>query len=132
MARVLRSFVQRYAFALVGICAWLTGACYSSTMSWRPLDTATPVTPHDIVWIWSGSAVNKWHAVVLTSDSISGIPYEVPLPCDHCRRSLPRSQIDSMQAPHFTRHFDSKTVLEVAGAVAATLLVEFALCSRGC
>ena len=132
MVRALRSFVQHYVFAVLATCAWMTGACFSSTMSWRPLDSATPVNPQDIVWIWSGAEINKWDAVVITSDSVSGIPYEVPLPCDNCRRSLPRSQIDSMHVPHFTRHFDSKPVLEGAGAIAAALLLELALCSRGC
>ena len=42
----------------------------------RRVDQPTPVKPHNPVWIWSGGQVKKWHAVVITQDSVSGIPYQ--------------------------------------------------------
>jgi hypothetical protein len=46
--------------------------------------------------IWSGDSVVQWRAVVVTRDSISGIPYNLPEPCDSCRRALAVSAVDSL------------------------------------
>ncbi len=45
----------------------------------RRVDQPTPVKPHAPVWIWSGDSVMKWHAVVITQDSVLGIPYRKSL-----------------------------------------------------
>jgi len=82
--------------------------------------------PSDAVLIWSSGTVEKWHGVVLTSDSVSGIPYGTSLECDSCRRSIPLVLVDSMKVRHWTA---AKTSLVVAGAVAAALVVEYAVCS---
>ena len=95
----------------------------------RSLDKPTPVKPDDAVLIWSHGAFNTWHAVVITQDSVSGIPYENSLTCDSCRRSLPRSQVDSMQLGYVRHHIDSKVVLQGAGAIALLLALEAAFCT---
>ena len=109
-------------------CALVVAAC-STEVGWRPVDQATPIRSRDVVWIWSRSGTNKWHSVVVTPDSVSGVPYEMPIPCDSCRRSLPRSQVDSMQVAYEIQHADSKTLVEVAGVIGAVLLIEIAICS---
>jgi len=81
--------------------------------------------PSDVVWIWSGGKVEKWHAVVITPDSVSGIPSRVSLKCDSCRRSIPRAQVDSMTLGYETR---APKALEVAGVVAAALVLEMVFC----
>src|SRR2546422_3050932 len=86
----------------------------------------SPMKPSDAVLIWSSGTVEKWHGVVLTSDSVSGIPYGTSLECDSCRRSIPLVLVDSMKVRHWTA---AKTSLVVAGAVAAALVVEYAVCS---
>ncbi len=40
----------------------------------RPLDQPTPLNPRNPVWIWTRGGVEKWHEVVITPDSVSGIP----------------------------------------------------------
>jgi len=82
------------------------------------------------VWIWRGGLVNKWHAVVITHDSVSGVPYELPLPCDSCRHTLPRSQVDSMDVG-YERHKVSNggRALEYVGVVALAILVEAGVCA---
>src|SRR5262245_18344457 len=103
----------------------------------RPLDEPTPIKPSVPVWIWRGADVEKWHAVVITPDSVSGIPDSVPvmlygtsLNCDSCRRSIPRAQVDSMKVGYLTGPPKGvKTALRVTAAVAAILLVEVVLCS---
>ncbi len=39
----------------------------------------------------------RWHAAMVNSDSVSGIPYKMPLDCDSCRRSIPLTQVDSLR-----------------------------------
>lgn len=103
----------------------------------RPLDESTPMKPSIPVWIWRGGNVEKWHAVVITPDSVSGIPdsvsvilYGTSLNCDSCRRSIPRAQVDSMKVGYNTGAPKAvKTALRVTAAVAAALLVEVVVCS---
>jgi hypothetical protein len=49
------------------------------------------------VKIWSGDSVFRWHAVVLTNPSITGISYNLPAECDSCRRALEWSSVDSIR-----------------------------------
>jgi len=85
-----------------------------------------PMKPSDPVLIWSNGTVEKWHGVVLTADSVSGIPYETSLQCDSCRRSIPRGQVDSLK--YRTGPGVAKTSLLAAGVVAAAFLVEVVVC----
>lgn len=56
-----------------------------------------PWVPRQQVQVWSGGHVERWHAVVMATDSISGAPYLRPPECDSCRRSLPLTQVDSVR-----------------------------------
>jgi len=78
------------------------------------------------VWIWSGGQVKKWHAVVITQDSVSGIPYSVPLKCYGCRRSMPRTQLDSMKLGY---HTVPEYVIKGTGIFAVLTLGEAAVCA---
>jgi len=78
-------------------CAYLallapSAACGTHS---RRLDQPTPLKPDVVVWVWRGAVGQRWRQVVIGPDSVSGIPYDWP-PCDDCRRSIPRSQVDSM------------------------------------
>ncbi len=104
----------------------LTTGC-SSYWGRRPIDEPIPLKPWLPVWIWSRGAVNKWREVVITQDSVSGIPYNVPKGCySMCLRSLPRSQVDSMKLGYRTT---AENVTLVVGAVTAAIIVEAAVCS---
>jgi hypothetical protein len=48
------------------------------------------------VRIWTHGTVFTWHAVRISSDSISGIPSDLSIGCSSCRMSLPRSEVDSI------------------------------------
>jgi hypothetical protein len=103
--------------------ALLAVGCHSE---WRPrLEEPASIKPADAVRIWSSGTVAQWHAVVITSDSVSGIPYETSLQCDSCRRSMPLVLVDSMKVSHAT---SAKTVLIVAGAFAAAFVAEALVC----
>ena len=111
------------------VAALLAAGCSTPrSTEWRRLNQTTPLKADVVVWIWSPGVVNKWHAVSMTQDSVSGIPYDVPLPCDSCRRSLPRSQVDSMQAP-YTHHNVAKEGITVLGITVLALVVEAGFCA---
>ncbi len=89
----------------------------------------TPMKPADAVLIWSSGTVQKWHGVVVTGDSVSGVPYGTSLTCDSCRRSIPVALVDSMKFRHKTTAKDvAATSLTFAGILAASLVVEALVC----
>jgi len=108
------------------LVAVLMSAGCSSYWGRRRVDQPTPVKAHQPVWIWSGGQVKKWHAVVITQDSVSGIPYSVPLKCYGCRRSMPRTQVDSMKLGY---HTVPEYVIQGTGIFAALTLAEAAVCA---
>ena len=63
-----------------------------------------------------------WHAVIVTQDSVSGVPYNRPLDCDSCRQSLPLFQVDSLR---MHRHIDRSELL----AIPVLIAIEFAVCA---
>jgi len=92
----------------------------------RRVDQPTPIAPGDPVWIWTAGGVEKWHAVVITQDSVSGIPFDTSRKCATCRRSIPRVQVDSMK--HGYRTF-AEDVTEFVGVLTAAILAEAAVCT---
>jgi len=91
----------------------------------RRVDQPTPIDPGDPVWIWTKGGVEKWRAVVITQDSVSGIPFETSRKCVVCRRSIPRAQVDSMKHGYRTL---AQNVTEVLGVVAVLTIGEAAVC----
>ena len=123
MSQRLRHFMRhpsRFAFLLLAV------GCSGGQWAPRRIELPFPLEPSDIVGIWRGGKVEKWHAVVITPDSVSGIPYRMALQCDSCRRSMPRAQVDSMTLAHETR---APNVLLLAGVVAAAIGLEMVICS---
>ena len=124
MSRRLRHFMRHLSrFALLLLAVGCSGG------RWEPrrIDLPFPFEPSDVVWIWGAGKVEKWHAVVITPDSVSGIPYTMALQCDSCQRSMPRAQVDSMKVGPYQRR--GLNALEVAGVVGAALVLEIVICS---
>ncbi len=110
------------AFALALVLP-MTGCGYWGR---RPIDLPTPLKPHHPVWIWSHDTVSKWHDVVITQDSVSGIPFGTSRDCyARCRRSIPRAQVDSMKQGYRTV---VQNVTTVTGVTILALFVEFEVC----
>jgi len=123
---IVRSAVLRSCLLFVLLAA----GCATRYLAWRRVDQPTPLKSEDVVWIWGGGAANKWHAVVITQDSVSGVPYELPLPCDSCRHSLSRSQVDSMDVGYERQKSSSGArALQYAGVVILAILVEAGVCA---
>jgi hypothetical protein len=108
----LRLLVKRASrlFPSLLLCA---AACYP--MNWARVE---PIRfgRQQQVKIWSHDSVYRWHAVVMTHDSISGIPYQQSTKCDSCRLRLPRASVDSIRAGYPTSRLN-----EVVGLVLITV-----------
>ena len=81
------SVISCVAFLLLGECCWTRS---------RRLEQPTPIRAGDTVWIWSGGKGVRWHDVVITPDSVTGIPYGLPSRCGDCLRSIPLTEVDSI------------------------------------
>jgi hypothetical protein len=117
-----------------GACLVLVALVTGCTgMSLRRLEPPVAVKPDEIVWIWSGANLRQWHAVAITQDSVLGIPYQLPVSCDSCRLSLPRSQVDSLKVRDKGGQYAGATrsphPLELVGVVVAAILVEAGVCA---
>jgi len=64
----------------------------------------------------------RWRAVTVNRDALSGIPYNKPLDCDSCRRSIPLIEVDSLKKGR-------PSIGNELLAVPAILLVEVAVCT---
>ena len=73
----------------------LAGGCIP--VGWHRTDLTSPFKRREQVKVWSRGNVERWHAVVFSRDSISGIPYTMPLDCETCRRSTALTEVDSLR-----------------------------------
>lgn len=76
------------------------------------------------VRVWQGGEAVRWHAVVVTHDSVSGVHWREPTLCDSCRVGLPRAEVDSLQIGNPTAGFWK--------SVGLTTAVLLALCAVAC
>ena len=84
---------------LLGAC--LAGCAPASSVQWMYEDVH-PVAVHgdrrlERARIWTRDTVMQWRAVLITADSISGIPEQRPQLGDSCRVALATSVVDSLQ-----------------------------------
>jgi hypothetical protein len=59
--------------------------------------TPGPVPARQQVEVWRSGTVERWHGVVLTEDSVSGVPYLRSVSCASCRVTRPRAEVDSIR-----------------------------------
>ena len=79
--------------ALVGVLATACGA------GWHRTDVVAPnaKSSRQQVEVWQGDSARRWHAVRVTDDSVSGIPFLRPIDCDSCRITVSRASVDSVR-----------------------------------
>jgi hypothetical protein len=70
----------------------------------------------------------RWHAVRISADSVSGVPFLQPTSCDSCRTALPRASVDSIRLGNPVAGF-WKTIGLISGAF---VLAGVIYCSQGC
>ena len=78
------------------------------------------------VEVWHEGRAERLHALILTEDSLSGVPFLHPWGCDSCRVTLARVEVDSIRFGHPERGFWRGVGLTF-GALAVLGLVACAL-----
>lgn len=84
--------------------------------------STAPLEPRQQVQVWQQTTMTRWHGVLLTPDSISGIPFRDALDCDSCRVAVPRSTVDSIRLGNPEAGF-----LKSTGLVLGLLLIPILL-----
>lgn len=92
---------------------------------WRRVEPQPPASlpPRQQVEIWQGGKVVRLHAVTLTADSLSGVPYIQSPGCDSCRVSLARQSVDSIRSGNPTAGFWKTVGLSLGGLLVAALVI---------
>lgn len=75
------------------------------------------------VQVWVGREPHQWHAVRLTADSITGVPFVVSASCDSCRVSIARATVDSVRLGNPTHGFLTGLGLTVAAGLGLILIL---------
>jgi hypothetical protein len=74
----------------------LANACSAGWHRTEP-SPGTSIPPRQQVQIWQGRNHRVLHGVIVTADSVSGVPYQIPTDCDSCRVYLALNTVDSMR-----------------------------------
>ncbi len=109
---------SRSHYSLLGFVLLAAGCGYWGRSS---IDQPTAFDPKAPVWVWSGGEFMKWHAVFVTRDSVSGIPFEEFEYCRSCRRTILRSRVDSMKVACRTFPQNAAVTLSIVTAVMIAL-----------
>lgn len=69
---------------------------------WHRVETApdTALDPRTQYLVHHGGSADRWHAVRVTADSVSGVSWLRPIECDSCRVAFPRAAVDSLEEGH--------------------------------
>jgi len=107
---------------LVIAMAILQPGCSAGWHQPSPLE-ASQLDSRQQVRVWRGGAALRWHAVRVTDDSVSGVPFLSPGSCDSCRASYPRKAVDSIQVGRPVAAFWKTVGLVVAGGLVVVALL---------
>lgn len=120
---------MRRLHVLLPVTLLLTG-CGSGWHQVEP-SPATTVPPRQQVMVYHGGAAERWHAVRVGTDSVSGIHWLSPIEGDTGRVALPLSVVDSMIAGDPATGFVKSTAFTAYVALPIAL-VAFCVITRSC
>jgi hypothetical protein len=117
------SFPPQCPCRALALC-WFALAQAGCGAGWRRRAelTAGTVPRGQQVEVWHGGQAERLHAVIVTGDSVSGVPFLRPRGCDSCRVAFPRAGVDSLRLGHPERGF-WKSVAVALGTLAVVGLV---------
>jgi hypothetical protein len=110
--------------AAVGACLSLQ-ACGAGWRRQPDLEPG-PLPPRQQAQVWHQGRAERWHVLVISADSVSGVSFMRPVDCDSCRVVLPRAQVDSIRLGNPVAGF-WKTV----GLIVAVPMLAFAIVCAG-
>jgi hypothetical protein len=114
----MRTHVWPVRFAAI---AWLITACAVGPRA-VPIPPPGALPPRQDLEVWQATQATTLHAVVVTPDSLTGVPVWQSPSCDPCRVAIPLPAIDSIREVS-TDKAALGTVAYVAGFAAVALLV---------
>lgn len=80
-----------------------------------------PLPARQELEIWSGGRAVTWHGLIITTDSITGVPLRLPPDCVTCRLTVARAAVDSVREVHTDKALF--TTLGLVGGIAAVALI---------
>ena len=109
------------------VLAALTVACGAGWHRQNPAPSGA-LSPRQQVQVWQGGTALRWHAVRISADSVSGVPFLKSIGCNSCRTSVPLASVDSLRLGNPVAGF-WKTV----GAITGTFVLAGVIyCWKGC
>jgi len=107
---------RRSVALAVGVMV-LAGGC---SADWHrvPVGEGGQLPLRQQIQVFHGPKTERWYAVRLTLDSLSGVPFIRPATCDSCRVSVPRTEVDSIRLGD-----PSKAVLESLGVALVVMVL---------
>ena len=108
--------------ALILLAAVLVLVVVGCGAGWHQPEELTPgaLPAGQQVRVWMDGEVARWHGLVLSPDSISGVNWLQKLDCDSCRITVARARVDSVQLGHPVAGFWKTTGLVVGVMLAAS------------
>ena len=115
-----RSWLQRSTAGMLALCL-TTESCGAG---WRlpPGGPPIPLPARQQVQVWMAGSAQQWHAVSITRDSVTGIPYFKPVSCDSCRLGVLATRVDSIRLGNPVAGF-WKTIGLIIGVPFVALLI---------
>jgi hypothetical protein len=113
---VLRALLSVHLFprfAFPAVLLLVVAGCVSARRITEP--GAVALAPSQQLLIYHRTEVLRWHAVVVTRDSVTGIPYKMAITCQDCRRRMARTEVDSIRL----RDTSGRTRVLVGAAILA-------------
>ena len=77
-----------------------------------------PMSSRQQVQVWSSGQAVRWHAVIVTEDSMSGVPFTESPTCRACRAAIARTAVDSVRLGNPVAGFWKTIGLVLGGSIA--------------
>jgi hypothetical protein len=82
-----------------------------------------PLPPRQQAQVWTDGRSVRLHGLIVTDDSLSGVPYIRSPACDSCRVAIPRGSVDSVRLGNPTAGFWKTVGLGMGVTLAAGLVI---------
>jgi hypothetical protein len=81
-----------------------------------------PLPPRQQAQVWTGGQARQWHALVISADSVSGVPFTRSPACDSCRVGVARDAVDSIRVGNPSAGLWKSVALTGAAVLAGALV----------
>jgi hypothetical protein len=126
------SIRNRTAFRMTAVVVGTLTIAAACGPGWhQPDQLPSPLHRRQQVRVWHQGEVERWHGVIVTADSVSGVHWRQSASCDSCRVTLPRAIVDSLQLGNPAAGF-WKTLGLTFGVLSVIVVATCGWQARGC